>query len=310
MIPFILFFSNNKVVAFYIRRKVVMNSQQENNILNKLIAIQSSLPNKQEQLCSYILENYQEIGLLTVKELADRAGVGTTTVMRLIKALGYDSFFELKKEFHHIQVNQSDKWLNVQKSFGSKENNSYTTISSVGEQAISLIESSINSQLVENFEVAMDIIENATRINLLGFRSYRAIAIYMESLLGEFHPNIQQLSHDSEAMIDRILQFKRDEVLVIFAFTNYLQRTIDAAAVAREQGVKIILITDQLSCPIAEFANVILKLEVNGKYFTVTPIIMLVEAIVVELGKRTSDMSVAKIQRLVNKLKEMNILLD
>lgn len=287
-----------------------MTKKEGVSVLDKLIAIQSSLPNKQEKLCSYILENYQEIGLLTVKELADRAGVGTTTVMRLVNALGYESFFELKKEVHHIQIEQSDKWLNVQKSFGSNGSSAYDTISAVAEESIELIDKSINAQLVENFEIAMDLLEKAPRINLLGFRSYRGLAIYMETLLTEFHPNVQQLSYDSEAMIDKILQCEPDEVLIIFAFSNYLQRTIDAAMVARERGIKIILITDQLSCPVAMYANVILRLDLNGRYFTVIPIITLIEAIVVELGKRKSDTSVTKIKNLFSVLKEKGIILE
>lgn len=282
----------------------------EKNVLDKLIAIQSSLPAKQEKLCSYILENYQEIGLLTVKELADKAGVGTTTVMRLISALGYNSFFDLKKDVHHIQVSRSDKWLNVQKSFGSNGRNPYDTLSAVGEESVELIERSINAQLVENLEIAMDMIENAARINLLGLRTYRGLAIYMESLLIEFNANVQQLSHDSEAIIDRILQCEKDEVLIIFSFSNYLQRSIDAASVAQERGMQIILITDELSCPIAEYADVILRLDLNGDYFTVIPIVTLVEAIVVELGKRRSDSSVEKIQGLVSTLKKKGIILE
>lgn len=282
----------------------------EKNILDKLIAIQSSLPNKQEKLCSYILENYQQIGLLTVKELAGQAGVGTTTVMRLINALGYSSFFELKKEIHQIQVNQSDKWLNVQRSFDTNENNPFDTISSVGQESIAVIEKSINVQLAHKFEQAMDMIEGASKINLLGLRTYRGIAIYMESLLIEFNANVQQLSHDSEAIIDRILQSEEDEVLIIFSFSNYLQRSNDAASVAREKGVKIILITDELSCPISEYADVILQLKLSSRYFTVVPIVTLIEAIVVELGKRKSDSSVVKIQSLASNLKEKGIVLD
>lgn len=288
-----------------------MNMKRDGeNVLDKLIAIQSSLPTKQEKLCSYILENYQEIGLLTVKELADQAGVGTTTVMRLINALDYDSFFDLKKDIHRIQVSRSDKWLNVQKSFGSNGNNPYDTLLAVGEGSVELIERSINAQLVENLEIAMNIIEDSPRINLLGLRTYRGIAIYMESLLIEFNANVQQLSHDSEAMLDRILQCEKDEVLIIFSFSNYLQRSIDAATVAREKGIKIILITDELTCPIAEYADVILRLELDGNYFTVIPIITLVETIVVELGKRRSNSSVDKIQSLVSSLKEKGIILD
>lgn len=285
-------------------------SNNESSILERLIAIQSSLPNKQEQLCAYILENYQDIGLLTVKELADRADVGTTTVMRLVSALGYDSFFELKKQIHYLQIENSDKWLNVQKSFKSNESTVFDTLSTVAEESISLIEKSINAQLVENFEQAIELLEKSPRINLLGFRSYRGLAIYLETLLAEFHPNVQQLSYDGEAVIDKLLQCEAEETLIVFSFSNYTQRTIDAVAVAKEKGIQVILITDQLSCPAVSYAKVILKLDVNGRYFTVLPIITLIEAIVLELGKRNSPNSAVKIQKLFNVLKQRAIILE
>ncbi|WP_076367671.1 hypothetical protein [Peribacillus simplex] len=42
---------------------------------------------------------------------------------------------------------------------------------------------------------------------------------------------------------------------------------------------------DYLSCPIAGFNNVLLKVKPSEKHFTFIPIIALVAAIVIELGK-------------------------
>jgi DNA-binding MurR/RpiR family transcriptional regulator len=268
------------------------------------------LPKKQEQLCEYILKNHQDIGLLTVKELANNAGVGTTTVMRLIKDLGYDSFFDLKKDFHDIQVDYSDKWENVQKSFEGDESKAYQTLSSVWREGVNVLEQSLNPQLVENFNAAMDLIADAERINLLGLRPYKAVAIYMELLIEEFHSKTRQLSYDSESMIDRILQFNKNEVIVLFGFTPYTQSTIDAATVAHQQGVPIILITDHLSCPIASYSTVILKIEPSDQHFTILPIIALVEAIVIELGKRHSKTSIQRIRTLVDTLKNKKVIVD
>lgn len=247
--------------------------------------------------------------MLTAKELSKRAGVGTTTVMRLVKTLGYNGYFDFKKEFYENQIDRHDKWLNVQKSFYTDEKDSFSVIADVAQENIRLIEESVNIQLVENFDRAMDQIEKASRINIIGYRTYRGVSIYLESLLIEFHANVQQLSHDSESVFDRLLQCEQDEVVIIFAFSNYLQRTIDAASVASEKNLNIILITDQLSCPIAEFADIILKVNTGGEYFTISPIIMLIEAIIVELGKRTSNYSIENIQKLFNKLKEKDIIL-
>ncbi|MCM3411835.1 MurR/RpiR family transcriptional regulator [Metabacillus litoralis] len=286
-------------------------TQDHKNILDHIISVKDTLPKKQKQLCDYLLENHQDIGLLTVKELAKKANVGTTTVLRLVKILGYDNFFDLKKEFHEIQKEYSDKWENVQKSFQRiEENQDYKILSNVWQEGVSLLDKSLNPQLVENFKKAMDLISNAERINILGLRPYKAVAIYLELLIEEFHSNTRQLSYDSESMFDRILQFEKNEVIILFGFAPYTQRTIDAADVAYKQGIPIVLITDQLSCPIASFSSVILKVEAGENLFTIIPIIALVEAIVIELGTRHSATSIQKIRNLVETLKDKKIIVN
>lgn len=286
-------------------------TNMEMNVLDHIISVKDKLPNKQRKLCDYILENHQDIEMFTVKELAKNANVGTTTVLRLVKILGYESFFDLKKEFHNIQKEYSDKWENVQKSFGSDdENKDYETLSNVWEEGVHLLNKSLNPQLVENFKKAMDLISDAERINLLGLRPYRAVAIYLELLIEEFHSQTRQLSYDSESMLDRILQFEKNEVIILFGFAPYTQRTLDAADVAYKKGIPIVLITDHLSCPISSLANVILRVEPSEKHFTIIPIIALVEAIVIELGKRHSNTSIQKIRNLVETLKDKKIIVD
>jgi DNA-binding MurR/RpiR family transcriptional regulator len=51
--------------------------QKEMNVFDHIISVKDTLPNKQRQLCDYILENHQDIGLFTVKKLAKKANVGT-----------------------------------------------------------------------------------------------------------------------------------------------------------------------------------------------------------------------------------------
>ncbi|RKL64865.1 MurR/RpiR family transcriptional regulator, partial [Salipaludibacillus neizhouensis] len=269
--------------------------QEGMNALEHIISIKDTLPNKQKQLCDYILNNHQDIGLFTVKEVANKANVGTTTVLRLVKLLGYDSFFDLRKDFHDIQKDYSDKWENVQKSFDSNDENNennYKTLSTVFQEGIELMDKTLNPQLVENFNVAMDLISNAEKINILGLRPYKAIAIYLELLIEEFHSKTRQLSYDSDSMFDRILQFEKNEVFIIFSFSPDTQRAIDAAKVAHERNIPIILVTDHLSSPIASYSSVILKTESSENHYTIIPIIALVESIVIELGIRQSKTSI------------------
>ena len=68
-----------------------------NEILDTILNIKDVLPKKQRTLCNYLALNYEQIGVMTVAELAENAGVGTTTVMRLVQTLGFDSFSSFKR---------------------------------------------------------------------------------------------------------------------------------------------------------------------------------------------------------------------
>ncbi|MCJ7992577.1 MurR/RpiR family transcriptional regulator [Priestia sp. OVS21] len=284
-----------------------MNTQNQ-SIITEIINIKESLPKKQRQLCDYILKNYQSIGLITIKELSHDAKVGVSTIMRTVNALGYNHFNDLRKDLYDESVPANSKWT-LKKSFSevSNEGENVPTLVQVSKESIDLLGKSIDSTLIENFEMAIDLINHASHVNILGSRPYKAMALYFEQLLGEFYSKIRQLSHDTEVLCDRILQFEEDEVLFVFAFEPYTNRIIEAVTLAHELGIKIILITDHISCPVIQYASVTLKVEVSEEKFSVVPIIVLIEALVIELGKRSSEESIKKLKKLERTLIEKNV---
>jgi len=284
-----------------------MNIQSQ-SIITEIINIKESLPKKQRQLCDYILKNYQSIGLITIKELSHNAKVGVSTIMRTVNALGYDHFNDLRKDLYDESVPTNSKWT-LQKSFSAipTEGENVPTLVQVSKESINLLDKSLDSTLLENFETTIDLILHASHVNVLGSRPYKAMALYFEQLLGEFYSKIRQLSHDTEVLCDRILQFEEDEVLLVFAFEPYTNRIIEAVTLAHELGIKVILISDHISCPIIQYASVTLKVEVSEEKFSVVPIIVLIEALVIELGKRSSEESIKKLKKLEKTLIEKNV---
>lgn len=281
---------------------------ENHSIITEIINIKDSLPKKQRHLCDYILKNYQSIGLITVKELAHNAKVGVSTIMRTVNALGYNNFNDLRKDLYAESVPNNSKWK-LKKSFSDirNEGNKVSTLIQVWKESINLLDKSLDPKLLENFESAIDLISNASQVNVLGSRPYKAMALYFEQLLGEFYSKIRQLSHDTEVLYDRILQLEEDEVLLIFAFEPYTNRIIESAMLAHELGIKIILISDHISCPIVQYASITLKVEVSEEKFSVVPIIALIEALVIEIGKRSSKESIRKLKKLEKTLIEKNV---
>jgi DNA-binding MurR/RpiR family transcriptional regulator len=284
-----------------------LGSSNPTTILDRIILIKERLPKKQKQLCDFIVKNYQSIGLMTIAELAKAAGVGTSTVLRVTNELSYDSYNKLRKELYEASLHSyQPTWWHLKNSFEKDENN-IDTLPYVWQKAIGLLEQTLTEKLQKDFKKAVQLILNSRVTNIFGLRSSLAAALYFGYLTAEFLPNIKQLSLEGDFIFDRIFQIQKDEVMVIIAISPYTTRAIEAAQYCHEKNIPIILITDQLSCPIAAYATVILKTEASETQYSIVPAIALLEALVIELGRLTSDQSIQQLAELGEMLSQRKI---
>lgn len=284
-------------------------TDNDNNILELILSKKDFLPKKQRILCEYIVENYQTIGVLTITDLAKKAGVGTTTVMRVIKTLGYESFTDFKKEFHHFTINLGvPAWWHLQKSFeDSYPDVEISSIENTWKEINHILNETLNEPIINNIDKAVQLILNCKSINVLGLRTCKVAAIYFENLLSEFYPKTRQLSYETEFIYDRILHFKEGDLLIVIANSPFTTLTLKAAEYCYEKGHPIILITDDYSCPITSCAKVVLHTTASDKQYSIVPTIALLETIVIEVGKRTKKHSVEHLEKLGELLKKKNI---
>ena len=279
------------------------------NILDTILSKKDFLPNKQRMLCEYIVENYKSIGILTITELAEKARVGTTTILRVVKTLGYESFQEFKKEFHHFTVYSGDStWWHLQKSFTHNESESDVPAMTTAWKEINyLLNETMNDNLIENVEKAVQLILSMETVNILGLRTSKVAAIYFENLLGEFYAKTKQLSYDHEFIFDRILRFKTGDLLIVIALAPFTTLSLKAAEYCHQQGHPFILITDHYSCPVASYAKIVLHTQASDKQYSIVPTMALLETLVIEIGKQTSEHAIDHLQKLGDLLKEKDI---
>jgi DNA-binding MurR/RpiR family transcriptional regulator len=280
---------------------------ENKNILDDLLAVKNDLPKKQKAVCDYIIENYQELSVLSLTELAKRSGVGQTTVMRLIHHVGYDSYREFKKQFHYYTIESTQPtWWQLEKSF-TQVDTEHGALNQTWNEVMNLLDSSMTQQLVDHFEQATDLIIDSDIVNIIGFRTSKVSAYYFEYMLSEFYPKVKQLSADSEFIYDRLLHVGENDVVVIIALSPYTKGTIEAAKYCHEKGLPIILITDHLSNPISTYARVILPVQSSDAQYSIVPAITLIEALVIEIGQRMSGQSVKHLNQLNKLLTEKDI---
>src|SRR5699024_7850284 len=283
-----------------------MDKQPRKQLKVRIIEIKNELPKKQKELCDFILKNFSSLGLATIKELSEQAGVGISTVMRTIKALGYDNYNDFRRDIYAGALPGESKWTlkNSIDTFSEDKN----SVVKVWEESVKLLDSSLDEEFMTSFDHAMDYINHAKSISIIGSRPYKSAATYMNQVMGEFNGNVRILDNDAETLFDKILHIKKDELMIVFAFEPYTNLIVNAVKEMKNKGASIILITDYDSNPVIKDADVIIKLSINQNHFTILPLIALIDAIVLSAGKDAGEESIMRMKLLEETLLKNNIL--
>ncbi|OLS40074.1 MurR/RpiR family transcriptional regulator [Bacillus sp. MRMR6] len=277
------------------------------SIIDKLVEKSAQLPKKQQILCNDIIENYREVHVLTIAELARRNQVGTTTVIRLVQSVGYNSFQDFKKSLQEYALASSvDKWSYLKNAFSEGVADDHALPNSFQELSKAL-NGTVNEENILNITKAVSMLIEAKKIHVLGVRVSKVAALYFDLVLTSFSTKVHQLSYDNEFVFDRILQFEKGDIMVVFASSIMTKRTIEAVKLCHELGHRIVLITDLSPCPASSYADAVLKAVPSKNRFSIIPILAIAEAIIIELGRQTSEESIHNLEKIGSVLRDKNI---
>ena len=160
-------------------------------------------------------------------------------------------------------------------------------------ETISTFENFINPKNLEQLEKIVQMIIKAKRINLLGLRSSKVAAIYLEIIIAQFYSKARQLSHESDYLFDKAFQLTEEDLLIVFSLWPCTKRTIEVADLCHEKGIPIALVTNTILNPIAKYANAVIDTNSARKNSGILPSIFIAEAIAAglweKMGKESAD---------------------
>ena len=150
-----------------------------NEVLEQIIKIKDAVPKKQRILCNYLALNYEKIGVMTVAELAENAGVGSTTVMRLVQLLGFDSYTTFKKALaQESLLKNTTPYRSLRQEFSrTSETASRDTFHMAIADGIQVLENLCTPSNISQFEAAIQLMLESDQLYILGMRSSKALAL-------------------------------------------------------------------------------------------------------------------------------------
>jgi DNA-binding MurR/RpiR family transcriptional regulator len=227
-----------------------------------LVSRREALPKRLKQLATYALENPEEIAFGTVAEIADRAGVQPSTLVRFAQTLGYDGFSHLQQVFRarlrERLPDYRDRLAVLRREEGDGGNAGPLLDGFINAASISL------NRLRETVSVqelgrATETLAKAETIYLLGARRVFPVAAYLAYAFGKLGIRTILIDHVAQLGPEQLaMATGRDAVLAI-SFTPYAPVTVELAAAAARRNVPVVAITDSAFSPLVHEADVWLE---------------------------------------------------
>lgn len=229
----------------------------KNFILSKVDLTDKKLSKGHKKLVQYITDNYDKAAFMTASKLGETVGVSESTVVRFATEIGFKGYPELQKE---LQRMIKSKLTAVQRmEVSSNLIGEQDAIKKVLNGDIELIRKTLDSVSSSEFSKAVETINSAKRIYILGVRSSAALASFLYFYLNPVFENVVLVDTSSASeMFEQMFRIGENDVCVAISFPRYSKQTINALRFINDRRTKIIAITDSDDSPIAEYADTLL----------------------------------------------------
>lgn len=251
----------------------------------------------QQVVCSCVLEHYERVAFMTVEELAALCGASPATVVRTVKALGYESYHAMQAEFERLLMStRVSLWWEMERSWDGEDSFSLPWVANDNVEAI---RDSLTPQIIDGFKRASDMLARARRILVVGTRSSSAAAVFFQSILNQFFSNVL-VATDGETVYDDLVDLGENDLLCAISLggPHYSKATVSALAYASRNRVPSVLVTSSPSAPAVEYASVTLCVASTRKHYSLVPCLTVLEALVVSLGQKHRSAAQKKLRKL------------
>jgi DNA-binding MurR/RpiR family transcriptional regulator len=239
----------------------------------------------ERRVLDYILSNDEESIFLNVNDLSQRVHVSLATVVRLSKALGFKGFPEFQRE---LRLLFRDKLTTISRLQKTMRDNATEEgiLARVMQQDSENIRFTLEQLPGKDFKRAVQLLNSAERIVIIGLRSAHSLAVFMGVALQFLQREVLMVQPGIGNMWDQLFRLKQRDVLVGISFPRYTRETVQALAFARKRKIRTLAITDSPISPLAQHANCVLTARCRMDSFIesfVAPL-SLINAVVTALG--------------------------
>ena len=222
------------------------------DVLDALATGLEDLTPQTRKAATYVLENPNDVGVSSIREIAEAADVKPDTFMRMARSVGFDGYDDFREPFREeirrgtASFPDRARWLqSLEKSgklgglYADMVNSSLANI----ENTFSGIDDQMLKKAADTIWASRQVFVLGVGVNHSNIRNFTYLASTgMES----FHA----IPHPGSTAIDDLARADKRDVLIAITCKPYRSEVVEAVEIAREQGVRIIGISDSPASPL------------------------------------------------------------
>ena len=232
-------------------------------------AITEKFPQLSPQLqtaARYVLDRPDDVALMSMRSLAANANVHPSTMVRLAKTFGCDSFQDFRAPFQLRLRARPEGYLARARGLQA--------LGSEGELTQEVLESNLENlrqtfsiNTPERFEACAKTLAGGRRVYVVGLRGMFPVASFFHYAYSMFRDNGILVDGRGGAFADGLRDFGSEDIILAISFDPYTYETVRAAEFAKSRGGKAVVMTDSQVSPLAEFADQILIIKNESPSF-------------------------------------------
>lgn len=203
-----------------------------------------SFSKQEKKVADYIISEKGNVSLMALQEITKKISVSEATIVRFVRKLGFKGFIDFKLRIAKETQNEI-------------ELNSDDYITNISNYVAKTIEETKALTNKEEVEKAISLIEESEAIYAFGLGASGVAAQELHNRFMRYGKN-GNFASDSHLQIMYASLFKSTDVVIIISLSGETSELIYSAKVAKENGAKIIVITNYILSPIAKMADIVL----------------------------------------------------
>lgn len=235
------------------------------SILLKLDMMRDNFSKIEKKIANYILQNPEEVKLLTTYEVAKICKTSQASIVRFAKKMGFSGYPSFKLALSKdMGIRSVKKEISIIDSEITKEDSITEVCKKVSHENMKIIEDTYSLLDIEDLEKAITMLENSKRIMILG-------AGFSGVVAKDFSYKLLELGKDVVFEPDFHMQFsllsamKKEDILFVISYSGRTKEIYEITKKAKEKGLWIISLTTIANNPIRDLSDISLNTVELGK---------------------------------------------